>query len=1005
MGNAPPGRGGQGREEHAALLPREHENPNDLRQALLPSQPTAPPNPHYRATALEEKKANDDDAPRADDDEKARPYVPAPSRPLRLPPFSPSSSPSSSHRISVHPSSHSRGVSLQSSYSSSSSSTVAAPSLSPYASTEPLELWVSVFSFLSQSDLAHASSVSRRWASTAYDPTLWTSIHLCHRYHRVDDHLIALLLSSGRFPRLAYLCLDRCSAITDVSLGYVQAFCPRLEHLSLVHCHRLTTEGVLAYIQGSAVRKVELIGAMGAWDDVVMGVEDMGRDVELGFYMMEWCAKEGVKLRKGRGSAEDLMGRRHSANVIDDDFLDEEKAQPSPSGAVAAPGARLNRGASEDERAAPRPGVSAAAIVVSAAALVPVAVPAPPALPPLRVPNVVRASCRHQRSVADNPGASACWGSVSGRLVLSSAFYHVPGNYPVHVLYSCEQHSEADFSDAHYRRCQNCDQLFLPASMYSELVCRHCYDSENLARRHNWIRLTPRTIKEFGLSEVVGKTIRVAERKNLPVSLTSYKASECRLDYTLPEEYDRAGGAEEDGDDDGEGGAGDEKDALDVTEEKEEKDEQEQRRRRRRKRRALDRRRALLAANGTATPPAAAIPATFPAPATASTALLAAAPPDATRVPLTTFLSNNASRLDRTVDTIQAHLRRAYQQGCTRALLVLDDAENIEVMADSRVIADGLEGESHLKLVTLIWQKLLYLLYPLLLLFLLSAYYRDLFNRLLYEPVRYDGVIWRETYIVDEGSVIGELNNPVLWSVLGLFFVLLIALVVLFRRYRRYFEVLFKKFLAGDIFAIFAFGTITVVTASALVLGLPLDAVTLCVVVLNVAMACVYTLYYDVGVLLHTLAVVYLNAIMAILLSGALTGSLAFWLPFVLCGLVAVLDLDLRPNLRLPPLLVPESMIIPSKPTILLCIQQVYVRPGELTLYGLMVTLVGEWTVLTVMGVMGLWVLLVCVVPFVSGERRWRRPLPYMLLWCTLLYWQYDRFIGPARFRWNGLST
>ena len=961
-----------------------------------------------------------------------------PARPLPAPPRG-------DHRSIAVASTSPRSSSSRSWPAAASSSSA---SSSPYASTSPVELWVSIFSFLQQADLARAAAVSRRWASTAYDPALWSSIHLCHRYHKVDDSVVALLLSSSRFPRLAHLCLDRCSAITDRALGYVQAFCPHLQHLSLAHCHRITREGVLAYIAGSEVRKVELIGGMAGWTEVVSGVAEMGREVDLGFFLLEWLAKEGVRLkRRRRWSLAHLPPTAAAAHeqAAGGDEEEEEKsaAQQQPRHQQQQPPVA----AGSSTRPAPSSGPLALA---AAAAILPVPAGGPAAAAArggaggvgvagagvLRVGGVelVRAVCRHSRSVAGDPSASACWGEVRGRVVVSSCVYHTAGNYPVQVLYSCEQHSDTDLSDVRFHRCQVCEQLFLPSSMYSEVVCNVCYDAENVSRRQHWIQLNTASIRQFGLSEVVGKTIRVAERKNLPITLTSFKTTPCNLDYSLPppqhDDVDEGGGegggagqmeeprlqSETEEEKRGSGRRSSEEDPLDDDDDdggergemKEDGETHGQHSATGRRSSSSRAAQPASAASSASSSSSASAPAPMPSSLTAptsSTALLSAASlPDPTSVPLTLFLSHNAARLDRTVESLQGHLRAAYSRGCTRALLVLDDEEQIEVLADSRVIADGLEGESHLKLVALIWQHLALLVASLALLVLTAAYYKDAFTRLLYGETSQNPRPYRGQFL-GEQSPFDALDWGLLSAILAFFFVLLIAAVVLFRRYRRLFELVFRKFLALDIFAIFAFGTLCVVVTSSMLVRLPLDALSTALLTLNVSFLAVYVLYYDVSVQLHTLAVVYLNAIMAVLLSGALNGSVGFWLPFVLCLLVALLDLELRPYLRLPPLLVPESMIIPSKPTILLCLNQVYVRPGELTLYGLMVTLVGSFDVLTVIGVVGLWVLLVLVLPFVSGARRWRRPLPFLLAYTALLWWKADSTITPARFKWNALSV
>ena len=885
-----------------------------------------------------------------DQDEKDQPTVAVPS-------LSRPTQPQHSHAISIRRPPHSRALSLQGLNASLSSAAYPTPS-SPYQSCEPLDIFLSVFTYLSQRDLAAASNVSKRWSAVCYDASLWSTIHLCHMYHRVDDALLVTLLSSGRFPYLQYLCLDRCSAITDTALAAIHHYCPRLEWLSVVHCHRLTVPALIAFATASPhLRRLELIGVTTDVDDVVRGMDEAGRgDVELGFVMLDWCAKHGVKLKQKRRWS-GLGTRRHSYNMDELDDRRTERATLPPLLPPPAP---------------PAGSASASASASSSAAAQNV--------PPSRT---VRAVCRHSRSVADNPGASACWGRVTGRLVLSSLIYHTAGNFPITVLYSCEQHSEADWSDPRYHRCAQCEQLIHPASMWDDMVCRTCFDHENITRRHNWIQLRggggKRGVREFGLSEIIGRTIRVAERKNLPVSLTSYKATECKLDYTLPSERDeeKEGERKEDGEAGGLGGGG-------VGEEDEKK--------------------AIVEDEAAIIPPSPARrrPPRSDEPVTAATPLL-----DRSQVPLTTFLSYNATRLDRTIDSLQSKLKQARDEGANRALLVLDDQERIEVLADSRVIADGIEGESHLRLVNSVWSKALHLVYPLILLFALSSLFAPLFHRLLKPPGGADPEGWipRLQFTLDDAPSFGEqLDLILLFGILGVFIFLLVIGVVLWCRYRRHFELVFRKFLAVDIFAIFWLGTMALLVVSCLVLHVPGDWLTLLLVSINVACVSVYALYYEVNAQLHAYIIVYLNAIMAILLAGAI----GWWvtIPFTLLfSLLDVLSHALPHRRILPPLLVPDGWIIPTKPSILLSVANVYVRPGELMWYGLLVTFVGVGLdVLVVLGCTGIWVGLVLVLPYVSGARRYRRPLPLMFVWCALLWWKYNEVIWPARLLWNGVQ-
>ena len=223
--------------------------------------------------------------------------------------------PNHSHAISIRRPPHSRALSLQ----SFPGAGLSGPPSSPYQSCEPLDIFLNAFTYLSQRDLASASNVSKRWSAVCYDASLWSSIHLCHMYHRVDDALLVVLLSSGRFPYLQYLCLDRCSAITDTALAAIHHYCPRLEWLSVVHCHRLTIPALIAYTAASPhLRRLELIGVTTEVDDLVRGMDEAGRgDVDMGFLMLDWCAKHGVRLRQKRKWSASQMGhqRRYSLEI------------------------------------------------------------------------------------------------------------------------------------------------------------------------------------------------------------------------------------------------------------------------------------------------------------------------------------------------------------------------------------------------------------------------------------------------------------------------------------------------------------------------------------------------------------------------------------------------------------------------------------------------------------------------------------------------------------------
>jgi len=136
-------------------------------------------------------------------------------------------------------------------------------------------------------------------------------------------------------------------------------------------------------------------------------------------------------------------------------------------------------------------------------------------------------TCRHEERINER----ACWGPIKGKLIYSNKFYHRAGNYPGEVIYSCAAHHNQDFSDRAFQTCEICSHLFRPSSMWTDLICRTCFDRENLQEPKIWIPLTRTNINNFGLTDISTKTIQLADRKNLPSTLKSYGPVPCRLDY------------------------------------------------------------------------------------------------------------------------------------------------------------------------------------------------------------------------------------------------------------------------------------------------------------------------------------------------------------------------------------------------------------------------------------------------------------------------------------------
>eukprot|EP01084_Bolivina_argentea_P302814 522733_1 len=148
-------------------------------------------------------------------------------------------------------------------------------------------------------------------------------------------------------------------------------------------------------------------------------------------------------------------------------------------------------------------------------------------------PNLCVSLCRYRGQFQ-----GGCWGRVIGRIVYSNCDYEQHGNYPCEVLFSCEAHSNEDFTDDALDKCQSCERLFRNKSMLrvNNLICKTCYDSKKLQEKCIWVNLNKKGFKSFNFSHVVQYTLNVADRRNLPKTLKSYGKIRAELTYEMKED-------------------------------------------------------------------------------------------------------------------------------------------------------------------------------------------------------------------------------------------------------------------------------------------------------------------------------------------------------------------------------------------------------------------------------------------------------------------------------------
>jgi len=595
------------------------------------------------------------------------------------------------------------------------------------------------------------------------------------------------------------------------------------------------------------------------------------------------------------------------------------------------------------------------------------------------------ATCRYEEggevphaAAAGGAGGRGCWGRIRGRIIYSNTSYPRSGNYPHSILYSCENHSQIDFSQPDFARCHVCERLFHAdvakvgplggrrSSMWTELICKVCFDMENLSHKQSWIALeSSSSIREFSTAHLLSQTLHVAQRKNLPTSLRSFGVTELRLDYNVPEPLPEeqaeaeaaANNSEEDEMDD------DERHLFALLSEQQRAQQRQQHR--------VEREEAIQRARRI----------------------------DVGAVPMSAFVAVNGWRMDEAVHSVRNQLKEAKKNLNTRALLVYDGNDNIEVLADKRVILEGREGEEHLQLTVQAWHQALEIMYPILIIMILVLYFTMLFMR---ETVQYyDGTTNYMAYISHPS---GEGMSVLIVLLIALAaFVLLLVFVCLIYRYREQCERCFKRFLVADILLIFMFGVATISWLLALDWRAYVDGVSFAVWIWNLSMTGLVTLYYPMPERLHQAFLILLNAIMSIML----VATLGRWLVLTFLLIAALGDIlsEIRPQMRLlSPFIIPANVeLLYNTPKILYTVGGLRLRAADLMWYGLLTGLAmgnthgsrvsdlllgGSFIVVSVMSSLAI---MLFVAPFL-GKRI--RPLPVaVLIGFALTMMQEDVFM------------
>ena len=224
----------------------------------------------------------------------------------------------------------------------------------------------------------------------------------------------------------------------------------------------------------------------------------------------------------------------------------------------------------------------------------------------------------------------------------------------------------------------------------------------------------------------------------------------------------------------------------------------------------------------------------------------------------------------------------------------------------------------------------------------------------------------------------------------------------------------FKRFLVADILLILMFGVATLLWLLVGQWRIYLDAVTFALIIWNLSVVGLVTLYYPMPERLHHFILILLNAIMAIMLIA----TLSRWLVVTFLFLAAIGDIisEARPAMRLfSPFIIPSNVeLIYNTPKILYTVGGLRLRAADLLWYGLMTgmavsgaTSAGDYAAILLGGsivfvcILSSLALMLFVAPFIGCRFR---PLPMAVIAAFILTMIQAPVIMPFVMDQNNLT-
>jgi hypothetical protein len=362
--------------------------------------------------------------------------------------------------------------------------------------------------------------------------------------------------------------------------------------------------------------------------------------------------------------------------------------------------------------------------------------------------------------------------------------------------------------------------------------------------------------------------------------------------------------------------------------------------------------------------------------------------PDDTKAPLSVFLQGNRRLISSQVEAVWDKLAAAKRAGCARACLLYNapDGSAVEVFADKRAILDR-RGYAHVQLMNQAWRHANGILWPVLIVMLAVVYFVGAYDRMMSDLSDMGSPIKDYATGIESPSD-DDVPMDLVYIVIG-FFVLMCGSVGLMVYNRELCIRLYRVVILLDAFALFFFGSLSLLYLLAFDLRIPLDLFTFFLVPFNVAVAAVWSLYHaSVPAAIHRGFLILFIIILAVILLL----SFPWWLNVPVLATLSVADVlamvwPHRYGEELAPFVLPtQFQLMYDTPRFLFHIGPLRLRTLDLMTYGIMVGLlhrsVGSITIGMCMLMVGI-LSVVFVTPYFGKQLR---PLPFGLVITFLVY-------------------